>query len=571
MKPSVCALVGALLATAAPAAAQTTAKAALSTVTAPAAAAPAPRLVVVISVDQLSGDLYDKWRGRFTGGLKRLSEGLVYPSGYQTHAATETCPGHATLLTGKRPNKTGIVANNYRDPATGKQVYCLFDPTKALAHGGTQPPVGPQRLLATTLGDWLKQASPASRVVAVSAKDRGAIAMAGHNPDGVFWIQPGFGFTTYVTPGADVARALAPVRALNAETAEVWRRRPTWTSEHAECRALASDWVLGGKPWRSQLPPTGFGASADEAAIRNDVMGSPIPDALTLQAAQRLIRHYDLGRGRGVDLLAVSFSATDYIGHRYGSQGPEMCDQMHRLDALIGRLLADLDARKVPYLVVLTADHGGSDFTERLNAQGYPGARRIDDKAGLERVNRALMAELGLDVPPLTGTMEDVFVTARTPEAHGRIAAAAARLLTAQPEVAAAFTQEDLLATPILKGKPADEVSVRERLAMSTYPGRSPDLSAALQPYSTRAAAIPGGYVAGHGSVWNYDRRVPILFWWKGAPRQTRFLPVETVDIGPSLAAVLRLTPPADIDGRCLPLADRAPGACVAEAIAAAE
>src|SRR5690606_36078962 len=159
-------------------------------------------------------------------------------NGYQSHAATETCPGHSTLLTGVHPNRTGIVGNDYRDPDTGKQTYCLQDAAVTRAEDGGAPAVGPGRLMADTFGDWLKAVSPQSRVVAVSGKDRGAINMAGHTADGVFWMQPGFGFTTYLRPGEAAAERLAPVAAVNAQLAATWTRRPTWTYTSDDCRAL---------------------------------------------------------------------------------------------------------------------------------------------------------------------------------------------------------------------------------------------------------------------------------------------------------------------------------------------
>jgi predicted AlkP superfamily pyrophosphatase or phosphodiesterase len=522
----------------------------------PAAAAPEgpPKLVVAISVDQFSANLFDEWRDRFTGGLARLSSGVVYRSGYQTHAGTETCPGHSTLLTGKHPNKTGIVANTYRDPTTGRQVYCLFDPTVTLAHGPKASPVGPQRLMATTLGEWLKAKSPQSRVVSVSGKDRGAITMAGHSPDGVFWLAGGFGFTTYMPPGTDPAKALEPVAKVNRDIADVWRKRPEWSYRRADCKAAVRTWRLGDVDWESRLPPLRYGESDDPKIIATNVTESPMADELTGEGAVALIRHFRLGRGPAPDLLAVSFSATDRIGHRYGTRGPEMCEQLHRLDAVVGRLLSEIDALGVPYLVVLTADHGGTDFTERLAAQGYT-AERLSGPAIMSRVNTALMAQFGLSEPPVTGTPEEANIK---PLAAGvdraALTAAAARTLAAQPEMAAAFTQAELLATPIRKGAPPEEISLQERFAMSVYPGRSPDILGTLQPLANLWPATPGEGVAGHGTPWNYDRRVPMLFWWPGAAADERYIPVETVDIAPTLAAALGLDAPSDLDGRCLPL-----------------
>ena len=125
---------------------------------------PDPKLVVVISIDQFSANLYAQHRPEFVGGLKTLSQGIVYPNGYQSHAMTETCPGHSTLLTGKHPNKTGISANDWYDRAAGKQVYCLGDPSVTLADDPKGKPVSPANLVVTTYGDWLKAVSPRSRV-----------------------------------------------------------------------------------------------------------------------------------------------------------------------------------------------------------------------------------------------------------------------------------------------------------------------------------------------------------------------------------------------------------------------
>ncbi len=173
--------------------------AAAQTVT-PEAASP-PALVVTIVVDQLSANLFNQYRGRFTGGLRTLSDqGLVYANGYQAQGITKTCPGHATVLSGAFPTTVGIPSNEWIDPVTGLQVYCLAAPQNTLADGGEgeNGPVGPDNIGVTTLPDWLKAVSPQSRVYAVSGKDRGAITLAGHRPDGAFWIKEGFGLTTFV-------------------------------------------------------------------------------------------------------------------------------------------------------------------------------------------------------------------------------------------------------------------------------------------------------------------------------------------------------------------------------------
>ncbi|MFZ0269256.1 alkaline phosphatase family protein [Caulobacter sp.] len=533
-----------------------------STLSAPAISdKPEPKLVVVISVDQFSANLYAQHRPEFTGGLATLSQGIVYPNGYQSHAFTETCPGHSTLLTGKHPNKTGIPANDWYDRATGKIAYCLGDASVTLADDPKGRAVSPANLVATTYGDWLKAVSPTSRVFGVSGKDRGAITMSGHQADGQFWYQPGFGFTTFVREGQTAEARLKPVAALNARLATDLKRRPfIWTYAKASaerCQALEADYETGGRRWRAALP---IPAAVDDAGRQRDLYASPYTDEVTLEAARTLREAYGLGDGPQVDVLTVSLSATDFIGHRWGTRGPEMCDQIARLDERLGVFLKSLDRVKGGVLVVLTADHGGADFAERLRDEGYDSGRVIG-KPWLADLNRRLRADLGLTWEPLIadGGIDQIYIVGPgrgTPSSadRARIIADALVLINRDPAVAQAFDAQALLA---LEPAPADaspeELSVAERMRRSVYPGRTGDILVAFKP--DRVPATPGAtYVSSHGSPWDYDRRVPILFWWKGAKPHERILPLDTVDIAPTLAAATGVKPPADLDGVCRPL-----------------
>lgn len=525
------------------------------------AEAPKPKLVVVISIDQFSASLFEQYRGDFKGGLGRLArEGTVYPSGFQSHGMTETCPGHSTLLTGKYPNKTGIVANDWYDKETGKKTYCLDDPTVTLANdpSGGGRLASPKLLMVDTYGDWLKAVSPRSRVYAVSGKDRGAINMAGHKADGVFWLETRFGMTTWVEPGQDAKTRLAPVAAFNARLVADQKKKPfVWTYADKRCKALEGDYVTGGRAWHAGLPTP---APKDEAAATNDLAVSPYTDRVTLEAAQALREDFKLGDGEATDVLTISLSATDFIGHRYGARGPEMCDQVLRLDDRLGEFLDSLDKVKGQVLVVLSADHGGSDFPERLAEQGYD-AGRVPSIPWMKALNAEVREQLKLDHDPLVqaGGIESLYVVGadgRTPTVldRTRVVAATLAILGKRSEVYEAYDTNALFtAAPPPKGTPADEISVAERMRRSAYPGRVGDILVAFQPYQTLAGAGTT-YVASHGSPWDYDRRVPIVFWWKGGPTRERVLPIETVDIAPTLAAVTGVTAPADVDGRCLPL-----------------
>ncbi len=535
---------------------------ALAALALPAAASPAsdqprrPVLVVAIVIDQFSANLMNQYRGRFTGGLARLiGEGVTYANGYQAQGVTETCPGHATVLTGAFPTTAGIPANNWMDPATGERRYCLAAPENTLADGGLSDngPVGPGSLAVDGLADWLKAQSPESRVYAVSGKDRGAITLNSHTGDGAYWFVPGFGFTTYAAPGEDMAAKMAPVADLNRVVmARLEAAPPVWTYSDEGCRALEGDWTIGGQPFRAGLPHEGI-----------PIDTTPVLDELTLEAALHLIDRQALGQRGTTDLLGVSLSATDRIGHGFGNQGPEMCDQLYRLDQALGAFLDRLDRLPGPVLVAVTADHGGADFPERTVERGHPEARRGDPEL-IRRTNAALREQFGLDADPIVASGMLYLAgegRAALPEPlKRRVAQAAVERLRAEPTVAGAWTRAEILAEPMpARDADPEELSLIERHRLSVHPERGGDLIVALRPEITPGRGRVGGSVAGHGTPWNHDRRVPILFWWKDGRADERYLPIRTVDIGPTLANAIGVTVPDGRDGRCLPLNDMAP------------
>ena len=527
----------------------------------PAAVEPErPSLVLTIVVDQFSANLFNQYRDRFTGGLATLTrEGLVHANGYQTHGLTETCPGHSTVLTGMHPTHTGIPANDWVDPATGKEVYCLAEPANHLAHGDDSTdngPVGPRQLGVTTLADWLKTVSPQSRVFAVSGKDRGAINLNGHLGDGAYWFTetPGFGLTTYVEPGQSAEERLRPVAAFN-ETVRPRIARSTWDYNHDQCRALAADWPMLGGVFHSTLP-------REDQRYDN----TPILDEVTVDAALYLLETQQLGRRGVTDMLGVSLSGTDRVGHGNGTQGPEMCEQMYRLDAALGRLLDAVKQVPGGAVVVLTADHGGSDFPERTAVRGFPDAHRITG-AFYREMAEAMEARFGLGYVPIHSGSSGLIVGDDDEKAlpdplRGQIADAAVEFLNAHPEhVALAVRREEIFAMPLPDSSDPDLLTVRERLRLSAVEGRSPDVFVAWQPGVLSGGSL-GGTISSHGTVWDYDRRVPILFWWPGAQGQERFLPIRTVDIAPTLANVIGVEAPEGLDGRCMDLGAPGAGAC---------
>jgi predicted AlkP superfamily pyrophosphatase or phosphodiesterase len=530
---------------------------------APAAASapPQPKLVIAISVDQFSADLFAQHRADFTGGMKRLESGVVFGSGYQTHAATETCPGHSTILSGMRPAHTGMVGNTIWDVASQKAIYCLDDGKTPVANMSVTR--SPDVLRASTLGAWMKDANPQSRVFAVAGKDRAAITMGGGKADGEFWWNDEKGgFTTFLPAGTTAEARLAVIAGFNAALAKTWDKKPpAWKMRNASCAAQFGPETYGGITVDHRIPAAGWdslpkGATAIGADQKAQFVfkSSPEFDRVILEAATNVIDTQKLGRGPATDLITIGLSATDYVGHRFGSQGPEMCDQMSWLDARLGAFFAHIDSLKIPYIVVLTADHGSVDAAERAAERGIP-AVRIDSGATFKKVNALVRAAFNLDFDPLLGSAGEIAISNKVdPALRHQVITATVAMLKLQPGVADAFTKDELLATQIPNGKPADAWTMRERFAANTLPDRSADIQVLAAEFATPNAVSPNAtYIAGHGSAWNYDRRVPMLFWWPGIKGFEQPLAVETVDIAPTLAAVLGIQHPP-VDGRCLDL-----------------
>ncbi|KHS44388.1 type I phosphodiesterase/nucleotide pyrophosphatase [Novosphingobium subterraneum] len=507
----------------------------------------APKLLVAISIDQFSADIFAQYRQHFTGGFVRLTQGAVFPAGYQSHAATETCPGHSTILTGNRPAHTGIIANSWIDQTvtTGpKVVYCAEDVSKRTA-GSRDYVASPVHLLVPTLGEWMKKANPAARNIAVSGKDRGALMMGGHDIDQVYWWK-GKQFVTLA------GRQLGPTAV--AQNAEIDRLLAKGAGEFplpAYCRR-ADRAVQAGDV------SVGNGHFALKAGEPEQFRVSPRLDRATLDLAVKLVDEQKLGRNTVPDLLAVSLSATDYVGHATGTEGAEMCIQLTQLDLALGDFFASLDKRGIDYAVVLTADHGGFDIPERLHEQGLEKTSRVGPEVSAEALSATLGKRYGLEPKSLIlsdGPAGDYWLRKDLDIGlKGKIIDDASAILMTSPFVEKVLSAAEIAATPMPQGSP-ETWTLAERARASYNPLHSGDFVVMLKRGVVAIPQARKGYVATHGSPWDYDRRVPILFWRKGMTGFEQPSGVETVDIAPSLAALIGLKiPQGAFDGRCLDL-----------------
>ncbi len=521
------------------------------------ASTPAPKLVVVIAVDQFSADLFAEYRSHFTGGLARLASGVVFPAGYQSHAATETCPGHSTILTGNHPAHTGIIANNYFDLSVSrddKRVYCAEDETVAGTTSGSgkyAPSVN--HLLVPTLGDLMKAANPKAQVVSVAGKDRAAIMMGGHKADELMWLVPtgltGYRGTTLSPTAQQAGTAIA---------AAIAQPRPAATLP-ADCAShdIAIPLDKGGS--------VGTGRFQRDGGDFRRFMASPEADGAVLAAGAALRQARGLGEGDTTDLLILGLSATDYVGHSTGTEGSEMCMQMLALDRELGDFFARLDATGIDYVVALTADHGGHDLPERNRQNAWPAAERVDKALDPDAMGKAVAEKLGLPQPLLysDGPFGDMYLSkALTPSQRKAAMTELLARYRAHPQVEAVVTGEELAKYPISKRSP-DVWSLMDKLRASYNVQRSGDFLVVLKPRVTPIPESGMGYVATHGSVWDYDRRVPILFWRKGLTGFEQPNAVMTVDILPTLASVIGVPLDAGkIDGRCLDLLSGPESSC---------
>lgn len=510
-----------------------------------APAARVPKLTIVISVDQFSADLFEAYRPAFTGGLARLARGTVFRNGYQAHAATETCPGHSTILTGRMPTHTGIVANAWYDGSVSradKVIYCAEDESRP---GSSSTAYAPSvlHLRVPTLGDLLKTASPQSRVVAVAGKDRSALMMGGRKLDQRWFWNRTSRFESDLP-------ALPPksVTALNAAVAAMLAAPDPGLQPTPECIARSKVYALEGSGRR-----VGNGrferAGGDSAAFR----ASPALDGATLALAAGLIGEMQLGKGPAPDLIAIGLSATDLIGHGAGNGGQEMCLQMLSLDRDLGGFFRQLDGAGIDYAVVLTADHGGMDIPERARFNGVADAARMDARLSSSEVGKRLASEFKLPKVDVLGSFAgDIFVGTNLSGAdRARAIAAAKALFAADPQVETVFTRAEAAKLPLPTGAP-DQWTLADRVRASFDAERSGDLIVVNRRH-TMPVADTQSHAISHGSPWDYDRRVPIIFWRPGMNAVDRPEAVSTTDIMPTLAAMLGVSLSATgIDGNCL-------------------
>jgi arylsulfatase A-like enzyme len=517
-----------------------------------------PKLVVFMAVDGLPQRQVLAYRDQLApDGLARfLDRGAWFANAHYGHAVTATAPGHATMLTGAYPHRTGIINNEWRDINSGETVYNTGDTAATYIGHKTRPLDGtsPRNLKAETVGDVLRRVDARSKVIAISGKDRGAILPAGKTGTAYMYMSDTgqFASTTYYMQDHP-----AWVKEFHARKTADRFFKTEWKPllpEAAYARSIPDSQPFFG-PAGGKLPMM-MGAPADDAPgprYYGGLLSSPFADVLALEFARAAIAGEQLGRDDAPDILAVSLSGHDYVNHRWSAESRLSHDHLLQLDRQFEAFFRDLDAAvgKDNYIAVLTADHGFMPAPEVSQGQGQP-AGRMSSSQMLARVNAEL--ERGFGAPKLapfisasSAVVLDRKLIAQKGLDFNAVADAARTAVMADPAMAAAYTRREL-ESGSRAGAP-----FFDQMRRTWHKDVSGDVQFALKPLWM--ATSSSNYLTTHGSPHPYDTQVPILMygpkWVKAGRIDAR---VEVVDIAPTLARLLRVPAPSSSEGRPLPL-----------------
>lgn len=492
-----------------------------------------PSLVVFITVDQMRPDYFSRFESQLTGGLARLYRGgAVYTNAFQDHAITETAPGHSVTMAGRFPRSTGIVQNSAG----------VEDPQAPVIGGGGSG-ASPFRFRGTTLIDWLRYKDPRTRALSVSRKDRGAILPLGRAKQSVFWYATTGNFSTS-TYYADTLPTW--VQRFNARRLPAQYAGRSWmplldAGQYSEPDSVPQENAgRGGSTFPHVVP-------ADSARAASVLLAFPWMDELTLQFALEGLEAMKLGTGPQTDLLAISLSTTDAVGHAYGPDSRELHDQILRLDRYLGAFFDSLykvrDSSRI--VVALTADHGVAP---------YPGVKSRDPNTGAGYVRAALDTAWAAESRVAAALHDSTQFVWDTPFLLMNRAALASNGLSPD-SVLATFVAAERKVPGVLRVDLARELSkadtTRDAVArrwLHMLPLELPvEAMVTLRPYN-----YWGPSNATHGTPHDYDAHVPVIFY--GPPFKTgkhdEF--ARVVDMAPTLAAALNVAPLERLDGHVL-------------------
>ena len=497
----------------------------------------APKLVVLVVVDQLRGDLLPEYSEAFSAGLhKLLDEGFQFTRATHEHAVTSTAPGHATLATGVHPSRHGIVANEWYQVEGGGLI-----PTLSVADS-LSPILGytgyegrsSANLKREGLADWIESADDDARIVSISRKDVSAITMAGKTRGQVYWLLQEFG--RFATSRFYADRYPRWVMRFNDDVLPELYSDTIWESQIPDellhlTRPDTSRFE--GAPGHSFFPHVARAevTREGERGLNAWRYGTPFPDEAVLHMAMQAIDERDLGQRNEVDFLALGFSQADAMGHAFGPRSREQLDNLIRLDAILGELIAFLNEEvgEGAWVMALSSDHGVSDIPELLDD---PVVRLVvEDVRDVLRVAQVV----------LVGDGPSEAVAERLVEA-----------LEPLPQIRRVLTDSDLA-----MDQPADSFAMlfanshmEERVLNELGPHGAYII---WEPHSLVAPSwVTRRVGSDHRSSYYFDRWVPLIFYGAGVEAGWSDARAATVDVAPTLAALAGIATPDDLDGRVL-------------------
>jgi predicted AlkP superfamily pyrophosphatase or phosphodiesterase len=523
------------------------------------------RLVLQITVDGLRADLLNRYQASFGEGGFRflLRQGTVYTNAQYQHANTETIVGHTTLATGTFPSQHGMVGNVWFDRKAGELAYNIEDADAPLLPSREESSTGeqvdpaqklartqgrsPSAILVPTIGDGLAAYyGGRSKVFGVSGKDRSAVAMAGQTGK-AFWFSTDNGdFITsryYYDDYPD------------------WARR--WNSQRNSEKYAGTEWALSSevstyllagqddRPYEADLKgygrtfPHPFGKAGNKLLF-TQLLISPVGDQLELDFSKALIINEKLGQDAIPDYLSISFSSVDAVNHFFGPSSLENEEVVRQLDRTLADLFKFIDKTigLKHTLIVLSADHGMADLPEYMTELGYPAGRLVPGEI-VAAANKAGQG-LGIDevvrffYRPYLYLNDEKIAAAKLD--HAQVEQAIAKALTNFDGINLAVSTKNLAAqqhNPLL-----------EQVQRNQHVRRSGDIYIIQEPYWF--LFDEGPIASMHGSPWRYDTHVPIIFAGPGIDAQTIHRRVHPVDVAPTIAALLGMSPPAAAQGKSL-------------------
>lgn len=509
-----------------------------------------PKLILALSIDQMRFDYLTRFAPLYKGGLKALlNRGAVFSAANYRHSATETGPGHSVILTGRHPSHSGIVANEWYDAYLKKFVNVVDDSVQSPI-GGEGRSASPMNSLAFTVGDALKAKSPQSRVVGVSLKDRSAILMAGRRGDAAYWYETAGG--KFITSTYYMREAPGWLVQWNGRNVAGEYAGRAWTRLLPDLavyeKYAGPDKIDGEWDRKDTVFPHNVRGKPPERLFYDELRRTPFSDEMTLSFALEAMKAHQLGEDANTDILALSLAGTDVVGHTYGPDSQETMDQLLRLDLVLERLFNEIESRVGlnNTLIVLTADHGSLPLVETLQAKGVD-AQRANPNILLNAVREAV----GQRFPGIENLFvfaaPDFYLNEDTLRRHNlnrkEVEDTAIAALLRTQLVEKVYTHYDLASTA------ASSDPFLPLFRNAFFPPRSPHLSVLLKKY-VYLSSFPGG--TGHGTAYDYDRHIPIVFMGAGIKPGTYAEACGPEDIAPTLALMLGLDFPREQDSRLL-------------------